>query len=65
MAKILRPFTTLTVKTTNGRFRHVVVKTVPTQNSITGRIGLAGNSASVSATRAASTTTRGTQFNQP
>lgn len=64
MSKILRPYTTLTVKTTDGRFRHVVVKTVASQNSITGRIGLVGNGTTVSATRAASTTTRGTQFNQ-
>jgi hypothetical protein len=64
MAKILRPFTFLTVRTTDGRYRHTVVKTVVSQDSVTGRIGLQGNSASVAAGRVASTTTRGTEFRQ-
>lgn len=65
MSKILRPFTTLTVRTTNGRYRHTVVKTVTDQDNISGRIGLQGNSASVAAARVASTETRGTEFRQP
>jgi len=63
MAKTIRKYTTLHVKTADGRIRHTVVKTVTNQNTISGRIGTVTSGVTVNATRAASTTTRGTQFN--
>ena len=52
------------VRTTDDRYRHTVVTAVTNQDTIVGRIGLVGNSASVAAGRVASTTTRGTEFEQ-
>lgn len=54
----------MTVKTTDGRYRPMIVTTVTNQDNVIGRIGLKGNSASVAATRFTSTTTRGTEFRQ-
>lgn len=62
--RVIRPYTTLRVQTTDGRLRHAVVLTVTDQDTITARIGLVGNGVTVSATRQASTTTRGTLFVQ-
>jgi hypothetical protein len=62
--KTIRPYTSMTVKTTDGRYRPMIVTTVTDQNHVIGRIGLKGNSASVAATRFTSTTTRGTEFRQ-
>ena len=47
-----------------GRIRHMVIETVTDQNTISGRVGSNTNGVAVNATRAASTTTRGKQFNQ-
>ena len=62
--KTIRPYTTVYVETTDARIRPMRVLTVVDQDNITGRIGLAGNSASVTAQRQASTQTRGTLFVQ-
>jgi hypothetical protein len=61
MAKKVHVGTALHVKTTAGRIRHAIVKTVTTQDSLTVQIG---KDTAFAVTRAASTTTRGTQFNQ-
>ena len=53
--------TAIHVKTTAGRIRHTIVKTVTNQNSLTVQIG---KGTAFAVTRAASTVTRGTQFNQ-
>lgn len=53
--------TALHVKTTAGRIRHAIVKTVTNQDSLTVQIG---KGTAFAVTRANSTTTRGTQFNQ-
>lgn len=65
MAKILRPFSFLRVRTTDGRYRHTVITEVTDQDTVTSRIGLVNDSSSVSSTRVASTTTRGSEFQQP
>jgi hypothetical protein len=62
--KLIRQYTSMTVKTTDGRYRPMIVTTVTDQDNVIGRIGLVGNSASVAATRVASTTTRGEEFQQ-
>lgn len=59
--RIIRVGTSLTVKTTDGRYRHAIVKTVTNQDSLSVSIGKA---TAINVTRASSTTTRGTQFNQ-
>jgi len=61
MANFVRPGTYVKVETDNGRIRHVRVTAVTDQDNITTRIGTPKTSASVtfSATRGASTTTRG------
>lgn len=64
MAKTLREHSFIKVRTSDGRYRHTVITTVTDQDTIEGRIGLVGNSASVAATRVSSTTTRGTEFQQ-
>ena len=61
MAKKIQTGTAIHVKTTAGRSRHAIVKTVTTQDSLTVQIG---KGTAFAVTRAASTTTRGTQFNQ-
>jgi preprotein translocase subunit YajC len=61
MAKKIQTGTAIHVKTTAGRIRHAIVKTVTNQNSLTVQIG---KGTAFAVTRAASTTTRGTQFNQ-
>ena len=62
--KIIKPYTTVRVQTTDGRLRHAVVLTVTDQDTITARIGLARRGVTVSATRQASTSTRATVFVQ-
>lgn len=64
MSKTVRRFSPVRVRTTDGRLRHGIVLTVTDQDTITARIGLVGNGVTVSATRQASTTTRGTLFVQ-
>lgn len=59
--KIIQVGTSLTVKTTGGRYRHGIVTSVTNQNSISVSIGKA---TAIAVTRASSTTTRGTQFSQ-
>lgn len=61
MAKIIRVGSAIKVKTLAGRFRHAIVKTVTDQNNLTVSIG---HGTAFAVTRASSTTTRGTQFNQ-
>lgn len=61
MAKVIQTGTAIHVKTTAGRIRHAIVKTVTNQNSLTVQIG---KGTAFAVTRASSTTTRGTQFNQ-
>lgn len=62
--KTIRPYTTVTVRTTDGRYRHMVVTSVTNQDTITGRVGTARNKKTVNATRQASTDTRGEEFVQ-
>lgn len=62
--RTLRPFTSVTVRTTDGRYRHMVVTTVTNQNTISGRVGTMRNKKTVNATRQASTDTRGEEFVQ-
>lgn len=62
--RTLREGTAIKVITTDGRVRHTIVTTVTDQDTIEGRIGLVGNSASVAATRETGTKTRGTQFEE-
>jgi predicted SPOUT superfamily RNA methylase MTH1 len=61
MAKKVKAGSTLQVKTTAGRIRHAIVQSVTTQDSVSVSIGKA---TAIAVTRAASTTTRGTIFNQ-
>ena len=61
MAKKIQTGTAIHVKTTAGRIRHAIVKTVTTQDSLSVQIG---KGTAFAVTRAASTTSRGTQFNQ-
>lgn len=61
MAKKLQVGTELKVKTTAGRIRHSIVKTVTNQNSVTVSIG---HGTPFSATRGSSTAIRGTIFSQ-
>ena len=61
MSKKIQVGTDVHVKTTAGRIRHAIVKTVTNQNSLSVQIG---KGTAFSVTRANSTTTRGTQFNQ-
>ena len=61
MAKKIQTGTAIHVKTTVGRIRHAIVKAVTNQNSLSVQIG---KGTAFAVTRAASTTTRGTQFNQ-
>jgi len=61
MAKTIHTGTAIHVKTTAGRIRHAIVKTVTTQDSLSVQIG---KGTAFAVTRAASTTSRGTQFNQ-
>jgi predicted SPOUT superfamily RNA methylase MTH1 len=53
--------TSLTVRTTDGRYRHGIVTSVTSQTSVSVSIGKA---AAIAVTRASSTTTRGRQFSQ-
>lgn len=62
--KKIRPYTTVTVRTTDGRYRHMVVTTVTNQNTISGRVGTARNKKTINATRQNSTVTRGKEFRQ-
>lgn len=55
----IKPGAPIHFKNAAGRIRHGIVVTVTNQNSITARVGRT----LVSLTRAASTTTRGSQFN--
>jgi hypothetical protein len=64
MAKILRPFSFIKVRTSDGRYRHTMITEVTDQDTITSRIGLANDTSTVSSARVASTTTRGTEFQQ-
>ena len=66
MANFVRPGTYVKVETDEGRIRHVRVTAVTDQDSITTRIGTPKTSASAtfSASREASTTTRGTIFRE-
>jgi hypothetical protein len=59
--KKIKVGTALHVKITAGRIRHAIVKTVTDQNNLTVSIG---KGTAFAVVRAASTTTRGTQFNQ-
>jgi hypothetical protein len=61
MAKKIQTGTAIHVKTTAGRIRHAIVKAVTTQDSLSVQIG---KGTAFAVTRAASTTIRGTQFNQ-
>jgi predicted SPOUT superfamily RNA methylase MTH1 len=61
MAKKVKAGSTLQVKTTAGRIRHAIVKSVTTQDSVSVSIGKA---TAIAVTRASSTSTRGTIFNQ-
>jgi hypothetical protein len=60
----IKKYSTVHVKMLTGRIRHMVIETVTNQNTISGRVGSNTNGVAVNATRAASTTTRGKQFNQ-
>jgi hypothetical protein len=62
--RVLRPFTTITVRTTDGRYRHAVVTGVANQNQVTARIGLGTSKRTVTANRTTSTTTRGKEWVQ-
>lgn len=53
--------TSVHVKTTAGRIRHAIVKTVTDQDNLTVSIG---NGTAFAVVRATSTTTRGKQYNQ-
>jgi hypothetical protein len=66
MAKTIRPGTYVKVETDAGRIRHARVTAVTDQDNITARLGTAKTSASVTfeADRIASTTTRGTIFQE-
>jgi len=61
MAKTIQVGTALHVKTTAGRIRHAIVKTVTDQNTLSVSVG---KGTAFTVTRASSTVTRGTQFNQ-
>jgi len=66
MAKTIRPGTYVKVETDAGRNRHARVTAVKDQNNITVRLGTPQTSASATfeADRVASTTTRGTIFQE-
>ena len=70
MAKILRPFTFIKVRTTSDtRYRHTMLTTVTDQDTVVGRIGTANKvtdslGVAVNAARQSSTTTRATEFRQ-
>ena len=66
MAKTIRPGTYVKVETDAGRIRHARVTAVTDQDNITVRLGTPKTSASVTfeADRVASTTTRGTIFQE-
>lgn len=66
MANFVRPGTYVQVETNAGRIRHVRVIAVANQDTITARIGTPRTSASAtfSALREPSTTTRGTIFRE-
>jgi hypothetical protein len=66
MAKTIRPGTHIKTLTDAGRIRHVRVLAVDDQDNVDVLLGYAGNatSASFSADRIASTTTRGTIFSE-
>lgn len=66
MADFIRPGTYVKVETNAGRIRHVRVTAVADQDNITARVGTPKTSASVtfSASREASTTTRGKIFRE-
>ncbi len=66
MANFVRPGTYVKVQTDAGRIRHVRVTSVTDQDNITTRIGTPKTSASAtfSAIREDSTTTRGTIFKE-
>ena len=61
MPKIIREGTDLHVKTTAGRIRHSIVKTVTTQDQLSVQIG---KGTAFTVNRVASTKTRGTLFTQ-
>jgi preprotein translocase subunit YajC len=62
MARIIKVGDGITVKTTSGRFRHAIVKTVTNQDSLTVSIG---KGTAFAVTRASvSSITRTTQFVQ-
>jgi ribosomal protein S10 len=62
--KILRRFTSMRVRTSDDRYRHMVVTTVTSQDQVTGRVGLPSSKKTVTATRQPSTDTRGEEFVQ-
>ena len=62
--RVLQPFTTITVRTTDGRYRHAIVTAVASQTQVTARIGLVGFGKTVTANRVASTKTRGKEWVQ-
>lgn len=66
MAKTVRPGTYVKVLTDDNRIRHARVTAVTDQNNITVRLGTPQTSASATfeADRVASTTTRGTIFQE-
>ena len=64
MAKTLREHSFITVRTSDGRYRHTVITAVTDQDTITSRIGLVNDDSTVNSARVASTTTRGTEFQQ-
>ena len=61
MPRIIQSGTDLHVKTTAGRIRHAIVKTVATQNQLSVQIG---KGTAFTVNREASTKTRGTLFTQ-
>ena len=63
MAKIIQVGTAIEVKTTAGRFRHAIVRTVTNQNSLTVSIGK-GTPFAVTKASSSPNNIRGYQFNQ-
>lgn len=61
MARIIKVGDGIAVKTTSGRFRHTIVKTVTNQDSLTVSIG---KGTAFAVTRASVSLTRNTQFVQ-
>ncbi len=62
--KPIKRYTAITVRTTDGRYRHAIVTAVVSQTQVTARIGLVGFGKTVTANRVASTKTRGKEWVQ-